>query len=216
MREENGRPETGPDAPHNLQENARHYFHNAERFRKDHQERSMRKCYEMALELGRKSGTPDGLAIASEASLYLGHIYKTRSAWGIALERYEEALDLGRESGTPDGFYAAARAAWNLGNTLEEAGMDGLEAAFRDAIEMGRKSNIPDGLEVGAKAAFNLAVNLYPDDDMVNEDIRDQIADVWRKSIDLGNKSGTADGKEVATKAAKYLEELLKKKKIEE
>ena len=210
MSEENDRPKTGPDAPHNLQENARQYFHNAEGFRKNHQERSMRECYEMALDLGRRSGTPDGLAIASEASLYLGHIYKTRSAWDMALERYEEAFDLGRESGTQDGFYAAARAAWNLGNTREEAGMDGLEAAFRDAIEMGRKSNIPDGLEVGAKAAFNLAVNLYPDDEAVNIDIREQIVEVWREAIDLGNKSGTADGKEVATKAAKYLEELLK------
>ncbi|MHA2423758.1 MAG: hypothetical protein ACXAEF_03165 [Candidatus Thorarchaeota archaeon] len=206
------RPKTGPDAPHNLEANAREYFKNAETFREKHQQRSMRECYEKALELGRASDTPDGLAIASEASLYLGHIYKTRQAWGLALERYQESLDLGRRSETSDGFYAAARAAWNLGNTLEEAGMDGLEEAFREAVQMGRESKIPDGLEVGAKAAFNLAVNLYPDDDGTVE-LLDTIIGVWREAIELGRASGTSDGSDVANKAEKYLAELLEIKR---
>ncbi len=202
------RPKTGPDAPHNLEANAREYFRNAEKFREKHQQRSMRECYEKALELGRDSETPEGLAIASEASLYLGHIYKTRHIWGEALERYQESLDLGKQSGTPDGLYAAARAAWNLGNTLEEAGMEGLDDAFREAIDIGRESTIPDGLEVAAKAAFNLAVNLYPDEGPASLDIIDTIIEVWREAIELGKASGTLDGLEVAGKAEEYLAKL--------
>ncbi|MHA1907348.1 MAG: hypothetical protein ACW98Y_08645 [Candidatus Thorarchaeota archaeon] len=206
-------PKTGPEAPHNLEANAREYFRNAEKFREKHQQRSMRECYDKALELGRESDTPDGLAIASEASLYLGHIAKTRSAWGLALERYQESLDLGRKSETPDGYYAAARAAWNLGNTLEEAGMEGLEDAFRDAIQMGRESKIPDGLEVGAKAAFNLAVNIEPEEGHANNEDIEIAAAVWREAIELGTASGTKDGLGVASKAEKYLAELLERKK---
>jgi len=202
-----------PDAPHNLEANAREYFRNAEKFREKHQQRSMRECYEKALELGRESETPDGRAIASEASLYLGHIYKTRHIWREALERYQESLDLGKKSGTPEGLYAAARAAWNLGNTLEEAGMEGLEDAFREAIDTGRESKIPDGLEVAAKAAFNLAVNLYPDEGPAGLDIIDTIIEVWREAIDLGTASGTPDGRGVASKAEKYLSELMEIKK---
>ncbi|MDF1541108.1 MAG: hypothetical protein P1Q69_19580 [Candidatus Thorarchaeota archaeon] len=206
------KPQTGPEAPHNLEANARAYFKNAESFREKHQQRSMRECYEKALELGRASETPDGLAIASEASLYLGHIAKTRQAWGLALERYEESLDLGRRSETPEGFYAAARAAWNLGNTLEEAGMEGLEEAFREAILMGRDSKLPDALEVGAKAAFNLAVNIEPIEENTSDEDIEKAADVWRAAIELGEASGTSDGTGVAKKAQQYLAELLERK----
>jgi tetratricopeptide (TPR) repeat protein len=115
-RKKKDEPQSGPDAPENLEENARAYFRNAESFRKKRQRRSMRKAYEKAVELGRASETPDGLSIAAEASLYLGHIAKTSHAWGEALERYQESVELARKSGTPDGLYAGARAAWNLGN----------------------------------------------------------------------------------------------------
>ncbi len=202
-------PKTGPDAPHNLEANAREYFRNAETFREKDQQRSMRECYEKALELGSTSDTPDGLAIASEASLYLGHIAKTRSAWGLAIERYTESMDLGGRSKTPEGLYAAARAAWNLGNTFEEAGMEGLMDAFRNAIEFGRESKVPDALEVASKAAFNLAVNKYPDTGAASPEIIDDIIGVWREAIELGKESGTPDGMEVASKAEKYIAELL-------
>lgn len=206
------RPKSGPEAPENLEANARAYFGNAESFRKKHQQRSMRKAYEKALELGRSSETPDGLAIASEASLYLGHIAKTRSAWGLALERYQDSLELGRKSGTPDGLYAASLAAWNLGNTREEAGMEGLESAFRDAIQMGRDSKMPDALEVGAKAAFNLAVNIEPEEGTGSKEDIESAAEAWRAAIELGTASGTKDGADVASKAEKYLAELLARK----
>ena len=190
-----------PRHPQNLEENARAYFKNAERFRRSHQERSMRKAYEQALELGEASNTPKGLAIASECSLYLGHIYKTRDALYQAIEYYEKAVELAQKSGTSEGFYAGARAAWNLGNTYEESGMNGLEAAFREAIDLGRESKMPDGLEVAAKAAFNLAANLEPDN--VNK-----AAEIWREAIELGEESGTPDGKHVAERARHYLSEL--------
>ena len=205
-------PETGPDAPHNLEANAREYFRNAEKFREKHQQRSMRECYEKALDYGRESETPDGLAIAAEASLYLGHIYKTRSVWGEALERYQESLDLGKRSGTADGFYAAARAAWNLGNTLEESGMKGLESAFREAIEAGRDSKLPEALEVGAKAAFNLAMNIEPAEGPASNEEIESAAEAWRAAIELGEASGTEDGAGVASKAKQYLAELLERK----
>ncbi|MGY5874417.1 MAG: HEAT repeat domain-containing protein [Candidatus Thorarchaeota archaeon] len=193
---------TDPNHPDNLEENARAYFKNAESFREKHQQRSSRQAYEKALEFGRASGTPDGCAIAAEASLYLGHTYKTRAMWEMALERYKETVELAQKSGTPEGFYAGARAAWNLGNTYEEAGMDGLEAAFRDAVELGRDSKMPDGLEVAAKAAFNLAGNLGPGS-------LDEAKSMWREAIDNGKACGTRDGKEVATKAMYYLAVLL-------
>jgi len=207
------RPQSGPEAPKNLEANAHAYFQNAESFRKKRQRRSMAKAYEKAVELGRTSETPDGLAIAAEASLYLGHRAKTSLAWGEALERYQESIDLGRKSGTPAGFYAAARAAWNLGNTYEEAGMEGLEAAFRDAIQLGRDSKLPDALEVAAKAAFNLAVNIEPGEESASTKVIESVAEVWREAIDLGKASGTKDGSEVANKAEQYLAELLKRKK---
>ena len=190
-----------PQHPQNLQENARAYFKNAERFRRSHQERSMRKAYEQALEYGEASNTPEGLAIAAECSLYLGHIYKTRDALHQAIEYYERSIELARKSGTSAGFYVGARAAWNLGNTYEESGMNGLEAAFREAIDFGRESKIPEGLEVAAKAAFNLAANLEPDNVK-------QVAETWREAIDLGIESGTSDGKHVAERAKHYLSEL--------
>ncbi|MFW9919592.1 MAG: hypothetical protein ACFFED_08335 [Candidatus Thorarchaeota archaeon] len=202
------RPQIGPDAPFNLQENARRYFKNAESFREQGQHRSMAECYEKALELGKASDTPDGLAIAAEACLYLGHRAKTHAAWGLALKHYEESISLGRRSGTPEGLYAATRAAWNLGNTLEEAGMEGLEDAFRDAIQLGRASQLQAALEVAAKAAFNLASNLYPDEGSVPSEQVETIAEVWREAIELGNECGTRDGKEVASKATRYLSEL--------
>ncbi|MFW9849980.1 MAG: hypothetical protein ACFFF4_12655 [Candidatus Thorarchaeota archaeon] len=204
------KPSTGPDAPHNLEANAVAYFKNAETFREKQQERSMRECYEKALEFGRDSETPVGLATASEASLYLGHIYKTRYLTMEAIDLYTESVDLGRRSGTPDGFYAAARAAWNLGNTLEEAGLLGLEDAFRDAMQLGRDSGMPDGLEVGAKAGFNLAVNMYPDEESISSELIEEIAQVWREVIKLGKDCGTTEGGEVAGKAGRYLRELLK------
>jgi len=206
---EKGRPKTGPEAPKNLEANAREYFRNAESFKKKHQQRSMRECYEKALELGSASERPDGLAIAAEASLYLGHIAKTRDAWGLALERYKESIELGRKSGTSAGFYAAALAAWNLGNTYEEAGMEGLEPAFRDAIQLGRDSNTPIALEVAAKAAFNLAVNLEPAEGSGSIQDIEIVEKVWREAIDLGKASGTKVGAQVADKAKQYLAELL-------
>jgi hypothetical protein len=212
-RKKKDKPQSGPDAPENLEENARAYFRNAESFRRKHQRRSMREAYEKAVDLGKASETPDGLAIASEASLYLGHIAKTSHAWGLALERYKESVILGRESGTPDGLYAAARAAWNLGNTYEEAGMEGLEAAFRDAIQLGRDSGMPDALEVAAKAAFNLAANLEPEEGSGSTQEIDIALELWREAVDLGKASGTSDGAEVAGKAESYYAELLKRKK---
>jgi tetratricopeptide (TPR) repeat protein len=208
MIEKMDKPTSGPNVPHNLEANAREFFRNAEKFREKHQQRSMRECYEEALDLGRRSETPDGLVIASEACLYLGHYSKTRSAWGLAIERYTESMDLGKRSKTPEGLYAAARAAWNLGNTLEEAGMDGLMEAFRKAIDFGRESNTSDALEVAAKAAFNLAVNKYPETNVASPDIVDDIIGVWREAIELGKASGTRDGAEVASKAEKYISEL--------
>ncbi|MHA1637594.1 MAG: hypothetical protein ACTSUB_06210 [Candidatus Thorarchaeota archaeon] len=205
-------PKSGPEDPQNLEANAQAYFRNAESFRKKHQQRSMRECYEKALDLGSASETPDGLAIASEASLYLGHIAKTRDAWGLALERYKESLDLGRRSKTPAGLYAAARAAWNLGNTYEEAGMDGFESAFRDAIQMGRESKLPDALEVGAKAAFNLAANIEPEEGTGSKEDIENTGALWRDAIELGTESGTKDGVGVAAKAKQYLEDLLERK----
>ena len=205
-------PQSDPEAPENLEANARAYFGNAESFRRKHQQRSMRKAYEKALELGSASETPDGLAIAAEASLYLGHVAKTRSAWGLALDRYKESVDLGRKSGTTAGFYAAARAAWNLGNTYEEAGMEGLESAFRDAIQLGRDSKMPDGLEVGAKAAFNLAANIEPDEGSGSTQDIESVAEIWREAVDLGKASGTKDGAAVSNKAKQYLVDLLERK----
>ena len=205
-------PKSGPESPKNLEANAQEYFRNAESFRKKHQQRSMRECYEKALDLGRASKTPDGLAIAAEGSLYLGHIAKTRDARGLALERYQESLDLGRKSKTPSGLYAAALAAWNLGNTYEEAGMEGFESAFRDAIQLGRESKMPDALEVGAKAAFNLAVNIEPGEGTASNEEIENAAAVWREAIELGTASGTKDGAGVAAKAKQYLEELLERK----
>ncbi len=200
---------TDPHHPDNLEENARLYLKNAEAFQRNYQERSMRQAYEKALEHGRASGTPDGLAIAAEAALCLGHIYKTRDLWGQALEYYKEAIELAKKSATSEGFYTGARAAWNLGNTYEEAEMDGLESAFREAINLGRASDKPEGLEVAAKAAFNLATNLGPDS--VELERR-----MWQEAIELGKASGTKDGKHVVERATHYLTELMSDAKGDE
>ena len=118
-------------------------------------------AYQDSIDLGRLSGTKEGLETGAQAAFNLAILSIESHDTKNAVQAYLDALELGRLSETKVGLEAGAAAAFNLGLLLEDGGdADKAARAYEYGVELGRASGSEGGREADAKAAFGLRLSL--------------------------------------------------------
>jgi hypothetical protein len=151
--------------------------------------------YKESVELGQKSGTPEGLYAAARAAWNLGNTLEEAGMDGL-LEAFRDAVELGRASGITDALEVAAKAAFNLAANAElEEGIK----AMSDAIELGKACGTDDCLGVAARARFYLSSFLLASDKvdeaiqlfsvMITEGQWSSMIDIFSELVEYGDVS---------------------------